>query len=180
MPTKPLSHSEIALHWIVGIGMIMLIGVGMYMTRNEVLSMYPLHKSIGTLMLIFVVIRAVIRLRKGWPEPVGAGQVWAHRLSRIVHWVLIIGTLAMPLSGIAMSVGGGHGLTVFGLDLIGANIGADGRPEPLNEAMAGAGGAAHGIWGRLLILAIVLHVVGALKHHFVDKDSTLRRMLGRA
>ncbi len=78
------------------------------------------------------------------------------------------------------SVMAGRGLIVFGFDIIAANptpLGAD-DPFPINEQLTLVAETLHELFGKVLIAALVLHVVGALKHHFVDKDITLKRMLG--
>ena len=46
------------------------------------------------------------------------------------------------------------------------------------EKLSGLTVGLHWLVGRIMIAAVLLHVAGALKHHFVDKDGTLRRMLG--
>lgn len=175
-----LSKSEIRLHWIVGIGMILMMGVGIYMVQTETRSLISTHKSVGIALFVFILARVILRLRKGWPEDVSTGKAWEHSLARVVHWVLILATLAMPLSGMFDSVMGGRGLSLFGLDLIGANIGANGRPEAINKALSDLGGMVHGTTAKVLIGAIALHVAGAFKHHIIDRDSTLKRMMGRS
>lgn len=173
-----LSHITISLHWLVGLTIIALIGVGMYMESNSVYSLYPIHKSIGILILLFVIPRVIWRLYNGWPQPASDYQVWEHRLAHLIHWVLIIGTVLFPISGMMMSGAGGHGLEVFGIELLSANV-VDGKAVPLNADVAGLGHTMHGVLGNVMIGAIVLHVAGALKHHIMDKDHTLKRMLGK-
>lgn len=180
MSTKPLSKPEIALHWIVGLGMITLIGVGMYMSRNEVFSLYPTHKSIGIILFVFILTRVVIRMRKGWPENASEGAAWEHNLAHVIHWVLILGTLIMPTSGMMDAVMAGRGLSVFGLDLISANSSAEGQPVAISAGLSDAASFVHGITGKILIAAILLHIVGAFKHHLIDRDTTLARMVGRS
>ncbi len=178
MSVKPLSRTEISLHWIVGLGMIALIAAGLYMTRAEGARwLYPLHKSFGVVILGFILWRAVLRLRKGWPEDVSTGASWEHGLARLIHWALILGTLAMPISGMVDSYMGGRGLTVFGYELLAANLGETGRPVAINKALGDVAENVHILSGKVLIAAILLHVAGALKHHVIDKDSTLRRMV---
>lgn len=179
MSVKTLSKSEIALHWIAGLGMIILIGVGMYMSRYEVFSLYPTHKSVGTILFAFILVRVVIRLRKGWPENVSEGAMWEHKLAKVIHWVLILGTIAMPLSGMIDAVMAGRGLSVFGLELIGASLNTEGQPQAINSALSNFAGSVHGVVGKVLIAAILLHIAGALKHHILDRDGTLSRMFGR-
>ena len=86
----------------------------------------------------------------------------------------------MPLSGFVMSATGGYGVSVFGLELVAFNPSPSNPMEalPINESLAFIGHIMHSFGGQVLILAVLLHIAGALKHHFVDKDGTLQRMLG--
>jgi len=156
----PLSKLTIRLHWLIAAAMISLFAVGQYMTNTETWSLYPTHKSMGMLVLILVLPRIVLRVIEGWPTPVAEAPPFQERIAKIVHWALILATVAMPLSGMLMSGAGGHGLYIFGLEL-------------------GIGSLGHEIWGKVLALSVVLHVAGALKHHIKDKDATLTRMLGK-
>jgi len=179
-PTR-LSPNTIALHWIVALMMIGLLAVGVYMTENGVYALYPWHKSLGVLIVLFVVLRLVWRMVNGWPKAVGDYTSIEKRLAKIVHWVLIVGTVLMPISGVMMSGMSGHGVSFFGLELIAPNPDPTNPQEvlPLNATLAQIGHLVHGWVGYLLIGAIVLHLVGALKHHLIDRDGTLRRMLGQ-
>lgn len=173
-----LSGTTIFLHWVVGLGMITLIGVGIYMANNEVYSLYPIHKSIGAILFVFILWRVIWRAMNGFPKSVGNYSAIEKLLSKIVHWVLILGSLMYPISGMMMSVMGGHGAAIFGLQLIAPNIVA-GKPSPLNETLAGMGAQVHQMITPIMIAAIVLHIIGAYKHHLIDKDDTMRRMLGK-
>lgn len=172
------SHITIALHWLVGLTIISLIAVGIYMEETQAYSLYPIHKSVGIIILGFILVRIVWRMMNGWPKPVGDTVAWEHTLAKVIHWVLIIGTLLFPVSGMIMSGAGGYGLEVFGLELLAANI-VDGKSVPLNGELAGAAHSLHGLLGNVMIAAIILHVGGALKHHFIKHDKTLVRMLGK-
>ncbi len=175
-----LSRLTIALHWLVGITIIGLIAVGIYMTENEAFALYPIHKSIGVLVFALVVWRVVWRAMNGWPRSVGDYSTLERISAKVVHWTLIVGTVLFPISGFIMSAAGGHGVAVFGLELVAAN------PDPANpgEVIALNGGMAqfartlHGVLGNVMIAAILLHIAGAFKHHLFDRDGTLRRMLG--
>lgn len=178
-PNK-LSALSIFLHWTVGITLIALMAVGWYMETNEVYSLYDIHKSIGIIIFVFIFVRVVWRLMKGFPKPVSQMDALQTILSKIVHWVLLLGTLAFPISGMIMSGAGGHGLEVFGLELLAPNIDPEtGRSVAINGELAGMGREVHGILLWVFIVALVLHIGGALKHHFIDKDGTLKRMLGK-
>lgn len=175
-----LSRKTLVLHWLVGLTMIALLASGVYMAENEVFALYGLHKSIGIVIFFFALWRVVWRLRNGWPTTLGEPSPLLHGLAKLVHYLLIIGTVLMPLSGFVMSVMGGHGAALFGLELVAGNPDPVNPSEviPLNGTLAGLAHQIHGLAGDLLIIGVVLHIVGAYKHHLVDKDGTLRRMLG--
>lgn len=176
-PVQALSKTTISLHWIVAIFIIVIMAVGKIMTSNEIYSLYPIHKSFGAILLPIVVIRILWRIKEGWPSPVGPVVAWEHFLAKMVHWVLILGTLAFPLSGAIMSIAGGRGLEVFGVFLVAMNM-VNGEVAPLNGELAAFAKNIHLSLLPIMIVAILLHVAGALKHHFVAKDATLTRMLG--
>lgn len=180
MADQALSKTEVSLHWIVGIGMIAMIAVGIYMEENEVFSLYGIHKSIGVLLFVVILWRVLVRVRQGWPDNISTGAAWEHWLAKIIHWVLILGTIAMPISGMVDSLMAGRGLSIFGLELVGMNMGAEGKPVAINEGLSDTASRVHALVGKVMIGAILLHVAGALKHHVIDRDNTLRRMTGRA
>ncbi len=175
-----LSPSSVKLHWLVAIMMIALLSTGLIMEKLEWYAMYPWHKSFGVLIMVFVIWRVVWRIKNGWPSHAGDYTQIEKTLAKIVHWLLIIGTVMMPISGFMMSAMGGHGVALFGLELVARNPDPSNPAEVivLNGSLAQAGHVMHGLGGNILIVAVVLHIVGALKHHIMDKDGTLRRMLG--
>jgi len=175
-----LSPNTLTLHWVVGLMMIGLLGTGVYMEQNEVYALYPWHKSFGVLIIVFVVLRVAWRIKNGWLSSVSNYTQVEKLLSKIVHYLLIIGTVLMPISGFLMSAMGGHGVDLFGLQLVAHNPNPMNPQEvvPLNASLAQIGHTLHYWAGYILIAAVVLHVIGAFKHHIIDKDGTLRRMLG--
>lgn len=178
--TSKFSGKTMLLHWLVGLTMLGLLGSGVYMVENEAYSIYPIHKSIGVSVFLFALWRVLWRMRNGWPTPLADASALMHGIARLVHYLLLIGSVLMPISGFLMSVLGGHGVALFGLELVARH------PDPtnpaeviaLNGALAGIAHQIHHWSGYALIAGVLLHLSGALKHHFVDKDGTLRRMLG--
>jgi len=174
-----LSAISISLHWLVALTMISLLSVGIFMAETETYSLYPIHKSVGVLILIAVLPRIIWRLINGWPEPVAQYSALEQGLAKLVHWLLLLGTLCMPISGMMMSGLGGHGIEVFGLELLASQYDPVSHEAiPINSALAGIGYQVHGALAYLLVIALILHIAGALKHHVLDKDGTLKRMLG--
>lgn len=178
-PSK-LSKPTIVFHWLVAAMMITLLSVGIFMAETKSYGLYPIHKSFGMLILLLVLPRIVWRAMNGWPTAIGNIPAIQLTLAKTVHWVLLLGTLMMPLSGMLMSGLGGHGLSIFGLELLAANYDpVTQKAIPINGSIASFAHTTHHWTGYILVASLVLHVAGALKHHFLDKDGTLRRMVGK-
>lgn len=169
------SGITVLLQWVIALTMIGMLAFGLYLEELERSpekgALMGWHKSIGVLLLIFVVPRLIWRFMNGMPKAASVMPAWQHRAASAVHYILLFGTLLMPLSGILMTYGGGHPLEVFGLELLAQGEG--------NELIDKIGHIGHGLGSKLIIAAVVLHVAGAIKHHFIDKDATLARMFGK-
>ncbi|MBB2487965.1 cytochrome b [Mitsuaria sp. WAJ17] len=176
-----LPPSSRLLHWLVAALMLGLAGMGLYMSRTEAWALYPWHKSLGVIALLFIALRLGQRLRLGLPDPVQATSPALHLAARWAHGALLALTLLMPLSGMLFSGASGHGFGVFGLTLVPHqdDPAKPGEVLPYNATLADLGHQAHHWLGYLLLLLVALHVLAALKHHVIDRDRTLLRMLGR-
>jgi len=162
------------LHWTGGLLIIGLLGLGLYMESLDPApgkyELYGIHKSLGIIVLALALTRVIWRrlnVTPSLPSKMAKGKkLGAHG----THFLLYILMLAMPLSGWLMSSAGGHTVTIFGWVTL----------PPLvdkNPNLGGIAHSAHGIIGWALIGLIALHFLAALYHHFVEKDSVLRRML---
>lgn len=177
---QKFSPLTIALHWLIALTIIAMLGIGFYMSIFEFYPLYDWHKSIGVVIFAVILVRVWWRIKNGWPVPVRTYPALEHRLAQVTHWVLIVGTVLMPLSGMLFSGLGGYGIKVFGWAMVAGNKNPDtGKTEPINATLAQLGQITHEWVGYLLVGAIILHLAGALKHHLIDKDRTLLRMLGR-
>lgn len=178
---EKLSPITLILHWSVALFMVALLAVGFYMGEFEAYGLYPIHKALGVVALVFVLARVIWRLKNGWPIPVRPLSRIEHRISVLMHWLLIMGTLLMPISGFLFSAFGGYGVEVFGWHLVPRNPNPENATEVIafNAGISDAAHEAHEVGGVLLVLLIVLHMAAALKHHVIDKDRTLLRMKGR-
>ena len=173
--TERLSRITVAFHWVVGVGIIgaLCVGFGLaWLPRGEFkFSLIYLHKSVGTVILVLALGRLLWRWKQGFPHHVAKMRVWERRVARLTHTTLIFGTLLLPISGIMLSLGAGYGVPFFGFIPIG----------PFGKAplIANIGSTLHLVGGWALVGLIAFHVLAALRHHFVGKDDTLRRMLGK-
>ncbi|GAL15525.1 cytochrome B561 [Vibrio astriarenae] len=174
--SRSLSLPTIFLHWIIAIAFIGVFALGLYMVdlprSPDKFQLYDIHKSIGFLILLVAIIRIIWRVKEGAIPPASPMPAWQEKLGKAVHGMLMLATLAMPLSGILMSMGGGRAIEVFGVQVIAA-----GEKMPMLQETAST---IHGMAVYVLVALFVLHGVGALKHQLIDKDGTITRMLGRA
>ena len=164
-----------ANHWISAIIFISLIGVGIFMTGledgDQKNAMYALHKSMGVAIFGLMLLRLLWLKISPNPEQISASK-FEHILGHAVKGILYLAMLGMPLSGWIMSNSGGHEVAFFEFFVLPAIVGESEMIHEIAEVL-------HGSFGLLLIAVVLLHVAGALKHHFVLKDATLLRMLGR-
>lgn len=127
------------------------------------------HKAGGVILLIFGIWRISWRLIQGFPKDVVHMPTWQHLSAKLVHWMLIFAIIAMPVSGILLSLYGERGINVFGLFAIPA--------QPENEMINRIASAIHESLAYVIAATIVMHVGAVLKHHVIDRDETLTRML---
>ncbi|MBA1147985.1 cytochrome b [Ectothiorhodospiraceae bacterium WFHF3C12] len=162
------------LHWLIAVLIVVMAALGWYMTTLKIsptmFELYALHKSIGITILTLVVLRVAWRASNPTPALPGHMRTTERRLAHITHGLLYLILFAMPISGYVINSAAAFPLKVFGLFTIPNVI-------PENEAVKEAAQAFHETLIWVLIGILVLHVAGALKHHFVDRDNVLRRMI---
>ena len=161
-------------HWSVALVMLGMLGSGLVLehaplARETAGAIMDWHKAIGVTVLLYGAWRVAWRLYERFPAAASAMPAWQERASKAVHVLLLVAIVAMPLSGIFMTLYNDRSIDVFGLV-----IPAQGSVEWLAESAE----AVHEIGANVLLGLLALHVGAALKHHLVDRDATLRRMLG--
>lgn len=163
----------ILLHWLMAFLVIGLIILGLYMEDMPIslqkVRFYGWHKEYGILALGLVTIRIFWRWINILPN-LDLLPRWESYIARLVHRLFFILLFAMPLSGWMLSSAAGLPVSFFGLFVLPNLVAPD---EHLRIFM----GDVHEVLGYALIALICLHVLAALKHHFVNKDDILRRML---
>jgi len=129
-------------------------------------TLVPWHISIGSLLLVLIVLRLIwaARQKNNRPEQDPATAL----LVKAGHGLLYAGMLLMPITGIMTMVGNGYGLTAFGIELI-----AGGAEVPWMATL----GSLHSPIAWLLLIMIVGHIGIALVHQFIRKDGVLRRIV---
>ncbi|CZF82200.1 hypothetical protein GCE9029_03084 [Grimontia celer] len=173
---QPTQYNAIlrAIHWLTALVVIGLFAVGLWMVDLTYYSSWyktaPYwHKSIGVLLASLTVFRLVWRTVKGTPDIEGnrLERTAAHAAHHFIYVLLFV----IFASGYLISTSDGRPIEVFDW----FEVPALGELFPNQSDIAGA---IHYYAAFTLIGLAILHAAAALKHHFIDKDNTLRKMIG--
>lgn len=170
------------LHWLMALCILFMIPFGFFMEDISPVSLriqaYQFHKSLGLTVLVLSVIRIVWRLTHRPPAPV-IMPAWQARAAHAVHMLLYGLMVGMPLTGwlyISTSSSSNYPTHYFGLFEVPKLPFFTGESR---KAMHDLFSDTHEWFAIGAIALIAVHVLAALKHHFIDKDDTLTRMLPR-
>lgn len=169
---------SIALHWLIAMVVYGMFALGLWMVT---LSYYDgwyhqapeLHKSIGVLLMMGLVVRLIWRHLSPPPRALASYSRLTHVAAVAAHITLYALLFAIVISGYLISTADGKPISVFGLFEIPATLADAG-------AQADLAGTLHLWLAWSVVILSVLHALAALKHHFIDKDDTLKRMLGKS
>lgn len=162
------------LHWGMAVIIVALLVLGLYMTRVPVsplkFKLYGWHKEVGILILMLAMIRVVWWSANILPVLPATLPRWQKMAAHAVHAAFYVFMFLLPLSGWLMSSAAGFPVSFFGWFLLPDLITPhEGWRVLLSET--------HEWLGYGLIATFCAHVGAALKHHFINKDNILRRML---
>ena len=175
-PGDSYSHGAIGFHWLTAAIVLTIIPVGIAMNAVEpgptMDFLYTLHESLGIIVWPIVVARLIYRFRNP-PPPMESDIPAAMKgCAHLVHWALYGGLLVNPILGwIGVSAFGAKINFLWLVELPDLVQ----KSEPLSKTVLGL----HAWIGILMGVALCAHIGGALFHHFIRKDRTLLRMLGR-
>jgi cytochrome b561/polyisoprenoid-binding protein YceI len=167
------------LHWITALLILTAIPLGWfanqmpYATGDELAAkaqLFSLHKTVGVATFAVALIRILWAFTQARPEPVHPDRVWETRVAETVHWTLYLSLVIVPLSGWI------HHAATDGFAPILWPLGQDLPLVPTSETVAETAAAMHWLFTKILVVSVLLHICGALKHAFVDRDGTLARM----
>lgn len=169
-----------AFHWIMAILVIGMLILGKYIHGLDAdnpaeapikSGLGGLHKATGMLILFLVALRIGWTLANVKPALPSSVPSWQRIASRVSHVLLYVLMVCMPVSGYVMSSYVQRPVDFYGLFRI--------PPLPVEKSidMARSIFDIHEIMAGILATLIVIHLGAALKHHFIDRDNVLRRML---
>jgi cytochrome b561 len=169
------TRTAIWLHWLLALMIVGSFSVGVYMAdlpfSPQRVKLYNWHKWAGVLILTLSAVRLLWRLAHRPPAPLPI-PAWQQRSAHAAHMALYVLFFAVPLAGWAYSSAAGFPIVLFGVLPLPDFVPVD---RDLSEAIK----PLHGWLAYALASVAALHVAAALKHHFVDRDTTLQRLRPR-
>ena len=188
------TKTAVFLHWLIAIGIFAMFALGWYMSDlpkeapkqmaydlfdwgiytwqlTEEVSprsfYFNLHKSIGISIFALIIIRLLWRFTHKPPALLSSYKAIERKLATYAHYLLYVLMLALPFSGLKTAIYSKYGVKWFGMNFI---AGVD------DKMVRDFYKEAHEIIGIIVLVIIAIHILGALKHKFIDKDETLKRM----
>jgi len=156
--------------------LIVMLSIGFYMKNTSYNpELYQLHKSFGVLICLLIIGRLFWRSKHIWQSSaLGTSKA---PLVRFFHLALISLMVLMPVTGLMVSAFSGFGIHLFGTFIVPEYFDIEGKITPFNPFIYQASKVLHNFFAYTFSLLITSHILMALKHHYIDKDDTLTRML---
>jgi len=188
------TKTAVVLHWLIAIAIFGMFALGWYMSElpkegpkqmafdlfdlgiytwqlSEEATVrtfyFNLHKSIGVTLLALVIFRLLWRISHKPPALLTSYSAFERKLATGAHHLLYLLMIVLPVSGLLMTLYSKYGLKWFGLEFL---------PGLDNKGLRDVFKESHEIIGIIILLIIAIHILGALKHKFIDKDTTMQRM----
>lgn len=166
MHARGYNWPSILIHWATVIAILAL-----YFTHEgrRGSAMYAFHIGFGALAGVFLTYRILRRLKRGMPEKSGQSAL-LNKLSTLVIGGFSLAIVVTIVTGYILPWSRGGAIDVFGWFAIPS-------PIPAIQWLHEFSEEAHEVAANLIMLLLLLHVAGALKHYFIDRDDVLQRML---
>ncbi|RKF18477.1 cytochrome b [Alginatibacterium sediminis] len=162
-------------HWVFAITIIALFALGTYMVDLTYYdSWYQSapwwHKSFGAILLLLVLPRFIWKALSVRVKPLASDPPLQQKAAHAAHMLLLLLLVTVLISGYLISTADGRSIEVFAWFSLPASV--TGLPDQATRA-----GLVHEYAALALVILAGLHGLAALKHHFINKDKTLLRML---
>jgi cytochrome b561 len=168
------TRTAIGLHWLIALLIFAAFPLGVYMhdlpLSPDKLKLYSYHKWMGITVLTLAALRLSWRAAHKPPPLPATMPSWERLAAQSVHLLLYLLIFAIPLSGWLMSSAKGFQTVWFGVLPLPDLVGKDKELGKLLEEV-------HEVLNFILLGLVIFHIAGALKHHFIERDDILARML---
>jgi cytochrome b561 len=167
---------SITLHWLVAVFTVALFASGLWMVD---LGYYDdwyykapwWHTGIGIVTALLVILRWCWTYLRTAPAAITSIPRWQHHIAKLVHTLMNLAIILLLITGYLVVTAKGDSLSVFDWFSIPALI-------SLQSNTVTIAGLIHLYSAYFIITLASFHALAAIKHHVIDKDATLLRMLG--
>jgi cytochrome b561 len=161
------------LHWVIALLAFSQLAMGKLfeVEAGEPGSLFFWHTAFGLLVLALMVVRLGWRLTHAVPAQPPTTPGWQQLAARATHLAFYGLLIALPVSGWLLASLDGDAVSFFGLFLVPP------LPVPGGEASEDLLEEGHELLGNILLVLSGIHVLAGLKHHYIDRDDVLRRMM---
>lgn len=166
MRSDGYSILSILVHWLTA-GLVVALFVTHESARGS--AGFAFHVGGGAIAGVFLLWRVWYRLRRGAtdePEQARALVLLAH----LVRWGLLLAIVVVVVTGYLLPWSVGQAIDVYGIVQLPS-------PLPTNRDFHEAMEAVHDLAGHLFLPLLALHILGALKHRFIDRDGVMTRIV---
>ena len=164
-----------ALHWVAALGILLLLGHGWWMThmlpRPERLANYAGHSALDYDLMVLIVLRLLWRWVNPVPELPADLKPWERWAAHAGHFLLYLLMLVVSVTGWMVATTFRNPMTK---DLFGINFPAivTQVERPVRQWIE----ESHMVLAYVLAALVVIHIIGALRHHLMKRNDVLRRM----
>jgi cytochrome b561 len=172
--SERFTTTAVVLHWVAAALILCTFPLGLYMADLPLsptrIKLFSYHKWLGVTILLLSVARLLWRAQHPAPALPESMPAWQQLLAHSVQHVIYLLLFVVPITGWLMSSAKGFQTVYLGLIPL---------PDLLekNKALGDFLEDVHASLNWLLLAMFVLHVAGALKHHFIEKNELLTRMV---
>lgn len=164
---------SIVLHWLMAVAILGMFALGLYMVNLTYMDSWyktapDIHKSVGMVLFLLLIFRLFWRLSNALPEILG--NPIEKKIALLVHRMHYVFMFTLMVSGYLITTADGRGIEIFGSFEFPALF-------PAEKGREDSAGWVHMLLAWAFLAFVMLHALAALKHHFIDKDRTLLRML---
>jgi cytochrome b561 len=167
----------IFLHWLVAVTAFAMFAFGIWMVDLDYYHPWykkgpDLHRSIGVLVLVVMIIRFSLRMINPPPKLAASLSAWERVSASSAHWMFYIMILLIATTGYLITTADGRGLLVFDwFEIPAITLDIDNQEDLAGEV--------HWYLALVMMSLASVHGLAAIKHHLIDKDRTLLKMLGK-
>lgn len=166
--TKKFNKGTIWIHWLTAILILTLFPMGKYMSgleSGDKMNLIKIHAILGIVIFILTIIRTYFFFKKPRPEDLKTGSKFNDKLAVWIHNIFYFLLFGIAISGLATMIIGGYGeaLKTGNIEFI--------KPHDEIGSLA-----PHGLMATIMMILLVMHVIGFIKHFILKKENTLKRI----